>query len=128
MDDKEVLQNYVNNFRRNVSSHLKPNIGIQTNIYPCLKDGAIIEVKFIPSGTSCDNYEETSGALSNALNNINQNAFQGTLSSFHFSGTNFVMDPNRVILIKDDSPNQWNEQRVQEDVKTILFPGQVQRL
>jgi hypothetical protein len=124
MENRETLQNYVNNFRRNVSPYLKPNIGIQANIYPCSQDGAIIEIKFIPSGTSCDNYESTSGTLSAALSSVNQNAFAGSLSSFHFSGTNLIMDPNRIILIKDNSLNQWDEQQARKDIKAILSPGQ----
>lgn len=39
--EKQDVQKYINNFRRLFSSYLKPNVGIQSTVYPFEK-GAII--------------------------------------------------------------------------------------
>jgi hypothetical protein len=55
------------------------------------------------------------------LASIRQRAFGGSLSGFHFGGTNVVMEDNRIILIKgEDAPDSWSDKAALEDVKRIL--------
>ena len=127
MEDKDTIQNYINNFRRDISPHLKANIGIQSNVYPCQKDGAIIEFNLAASGTSTDSIQTTSGTISQALSNIEQRAIGGNLDGLLFSGTNYILESNKILLIKDNDPKEWSEQQAKIDVNKILLPWQVKK-
>jgi hypothetical protein len=120
MKDQKIIQNYINNFRRYISAYLKPNIGIKSFVYPCLQEGAIIEFLLSEGASSTDEYKRDFSKISEALGQIQQNAFGGNLEGFHFSGTNYIMEPNRFLLIKDDSTAQWDDKQAQKDVTRIV--------
>jgi hypothetical protein len=120
MKDKKTIQTYVNNFRRRLSPYLKPGIGLVSNIHPADEGGAIIEFSIGPSIENDDNYQVTTTTVSGALSTIPQHAFGGNLDGFKFSGTNLIMEPNRIILIKDDSPSEWSDEAAKTDVSKIL--------
>lgn len=120
MKDKKTIQTYVNNFRRRLSSHLKPGIGLMCNIHPAEEGGAILEFSLGPSIENDDRYQETSSTANTALSSISQNAFGGNLEGFKFSGTNVIMEDGRIILIKDDSPSEWSDAAAKNDVFKIL--------
>lgn len=123
MENKEVIQNYINNFRRDISRFLKPDIGINSTVYPCVEDGAIIEFKFGQGIPTSDEYKPSFKKLSDALKTIPQNAFGGNLDGFKFLGTNYVMEFHRLILIKDDSESEWTEKKATEDVFKFVAGG-----
>jgi hypothetical protein len=120
MKDKKTIQTYVNNFRRRLSSHLKPGIGLTCDIHPAEEGGAILEFSLGPSIENDDRYQETSETVSTALSTIPQHAFGGNLEGFKFSGTNVVMENDRIIFIKDDSPSEWSDDAAENDVFKIL--------
>lgn len=120
MKDKKTIQTYVNNFRRRLSSHLKPGIGLTCDIHPAEEGGAILEFSLGPSIENDDRYQETSATVSTALSSIPQHAFGGNLEGFKFSGTNVVMEKDRIILIKDDSPSEWSDSAAEDDIFKIL--------
>lgn len=120
--NNNTIQRYVNNFRRQLSIYLKPNIGLQIDIYNCSSEGGIIALFFKPGGKSSDNHIVKYNKISDALKDMNQMFFGGDLSGLHFSGTNIMMDHEKILLIKDTNPNEWAESKLKEDLKSIIQP------
>lgn len=123
MNDKKIIQKYINNFRRRISPYLKPGIGLSCEIHPAeLGGGAILEFTIGPELKNEDEYEDLSASANAALSYIPQKAFGGNLNGFKFIGTNLIMEGDRIILIKDDSPSQWDDRAAEKDVQKILHP------
>ncbi|WP_285131518.1 hypothetical protein [Leclercia adecarboxylata] len=120
--DLEKYSNYLNNFRIAISKKLKPNIGIISTVNPSADGGAIIEVKFVHNKPSKDTIgKHVYPNINAALKTIKQNAFSGNLDSFKFSGTNGIMEGNRIILIKDGNDSEWTVDAVTKDVTNIFW-------
>jgi len=124
MTNKKTIQNYINNFRKDLLVYLKPGLGLKINVYPSKSQGAIIEVYFDFNTKNEDIYKEEKSSVNEALKEINQRAFAGDLSSFHFSGTNIIMEDKKIILIKgDDFQKEWDRKKAHEDVSKIVTPS-----
>lgn len=121
MKDKKTIQTYVNNFRRRLSPYLKPGVGLSCTVHPAEEGGAILEFSLGPSIVNTDLYQESGTTVSGSLASIPQHAFGGNLEGFRFAGTNVIMEKDRIILIKDDSPSEWSDDAAEMDVSRI-FP------
>jgi len=121
MIDKEVIQNYINNFKTQISRALKYDIEISSVVYPCKEDGAIIEFKFGKGIKSVDEYKKPFNRIADALAIIEQRAFAGELASFNFLGTNYIMEFLRLILIKDNSPSEWTMKQAHKDARKFII-------
>lgn len=122
MTDKTIIQNYINNFRIQISGLLKPNIGISSVVYPCT-DGAIIEFRFGEGIEATDRYNALYNKISDALATIEQKAFGGNLDAFRFVSTNYIMEFHRLILIKDNNVTEWDMKQVEKDVLAFISGG-----
>ena len=120
MKDKRTIQTYINNFRRRISPYLKPGIGLASEVHPAEEGGAILEFSIGPGLENDDKYQEVSATVSQALATIPQHTFSGHLEGFKFSGTNLIMEDNRIIVIKDDSISEWDDKAAQSDVLKLL--------
>ncbi len=120
MPKKRIIQEYINNFRRRLARFLKPGIGVSCNVYPAQSGGAILEFIIGPGLENDDIYKEISPTLGNALSKIKQRAFGGNLDGFIFSGTNVILEDNRIIFIKDDSPSEWSDEAAAHDLERVL--------
>lgn len=121
MDKRDNIQSYINNFRRHLTPYLKPGIGVVSVIHPAQKPGAILEFKLGPAHGNDDEYKNVQTSVNDALRNINQSAFGGNLGGFHFSGTNYVIEDGRIIVIKgEDGIDEWDDQAAQRDVSQLL--------
>ncbi|AMM40374.1 hypothetical protein HS1_000568 [Candidatus Desulfofervidus auxilii] len=120
MPDKTTIQEYINNFRRRLARFLKPGIGVTCNVYPAKSGGAILEFTIGPGLKNDDVYQEVSQTLSKILSKIKQRAFGGNLDGFIFRGTNVILEDNRIIFIKDDSPSEWTDKAAAHDLERIL--------
>ena len=120
MIDKELIQDYLNNFRYQISGVLNPDIEISSVVYPCKEDGAIIEFRFGKGIKSVDEYKKPFNRIADALATIKQRAFGGELVSFKFSGTNYIMEFHRLILIKDNSPSEWTMKQANKDALKFI--------
>jgi hypothetical protein len=120
---EQIAQQYVNNFRRRFSGLLKPGIGMKCRILPTATSGTILEFTMGLEGKNADTYEETSPSMAVALGKIEQHAFGGDLSSYAFHGTNTILEPNRIIFIKDDAPGEWSDEAAGRDVAQIVAAG-----
>ena len=119
MDDMNKIQKYINNYRRRITKFLKPGIGISCNTIMAKKGGAIVEFTVGQNIKNSDTYTSVE-TLSKGLETINQNAFGGNLEGFNFMGTNTILEPNRMIFIKDSSESEWSDQAAQRDIQNVL--------
>ena len=120
MTDKEIIQEYVNNFRRRIAQLQKPGIGLSCNVYPATTGGTILEFIIGHGIENDDKYKEVRPTVGSALTQINQRAFGGNLDGFAFRGTNVILEDNRIIFIKDDSPAEWSDNTAQHDLAKVL--------
>jgi len=119
--DKEKIQLYLNNFRRFLSPYLRKDFNFRTIIYPS-DDGAIIELKFQKLAPVKDEFRKTEKTINDSLKRLNQQAFGGNLDGFNFSGTNYILEEGKIILIKDKNNSEWNIEQAKKDVDKLLHP------
>lgn len=122
MKDKKIIQEYINNFRRRIAQFLKPGIGLTCHVYPAESGGAILEFTMGPGIANDDIYKDTSSTTSRALPQIKQRAFGGNFDAFIFTGTNMILEENRIIFIKDDSLAEWSDSTAARDINKLLQP------
>ncbi|ASS48753.1 MAG: hypothetical protein A3D31_06595 [Candidatus Fluviicola riflensis] len=118
---KEEIQHYINNFRRQISIYLKPDLNLRAVIYPS-KEGAIIEFEFKKNQPTKDEFKKEEDTISDQLAKIQQNAFGGNLKGFQFTGTNIVLEPTKILIIKNNDKNEWTSSKAEDDVKKLLNP------
>lgn len=121
MNNKKIMQEYINNVRRYISRYLKPGIGLLCTVYPAHGKGAILVFTLNLNGPNKDIYMNEENTINDALKNISQRAFGGNLDGFKFGGTNLIMEDNRMIFIKgEDNLYDWNERSAKQDVNRIV--------
>lgn len=118
--NKNKYQTYINNFRRRLTPSLKPGIGLSCNIYPSSDGGGILEFIIGKAIENDDNYKPVSKNLGMALKKIKQHAFGGNLEAFTFGGTNTILEPNRIIYIKEANENEWSDSAAKKDLKALI--------
>ena len=120
MDDKRTIQEYVNNFRRHLASHLKPGIGLSCKISPAKIMGAVIEFSIGPGISNVDLFVEPKNTVNSILEGVSH-IFGSNIAEMKFLGTNISMGPNSIMLIKgENDPNLWNDQGAKNDVEKII--------
>lgn len=117
--NNNTIQKYINNYRRQLTRYLRPGFGLLCNVYPA-KNGAILEFVIGNGLMNDDIYHQESNSTGEALGRINQRAFGGNLSGFTFRGTNTILEPNRLIYIKDSNSSEWGDKAVIKDVNAVL--------
>lgn len=121
MSDFFTIQSYINNFRRHLSSFLKPNIGLSCKVYPVEREGAILEFTIGLGIKNSDEFMPLEQTINIALSKIPQHAFGGNLDGFTFGGTNVIAEENRIILIKGgNSSDEWNDEGAKSDVRRVV--------
>ena len=120
---QDSIQSYINNFRRKFSQYLKPGIGLSCRILPTGGNGTIVEFTMGPGIQNTDIYEDINSTMGKALGKVDQHAFGGNLDGFVFKGTNVVLEPNRIIFIKDDNESEWSDATAEMDIKQVLTRG-----
>lgn len=123
MNNSNIIQQYINNFRRHFAPYLRPSVGLACKVFPAVESGAILEFSIGSGISNTDEFRPASQTVNEALSGISQRAFGGNLAGFRFGGTNVVMEDNRIVLIKgEEDPEQWNDQAALADVKRIVPP------
>jgi len=120
--EQNVIQRYINEFRKYITPNLKPNIGLEIDIYNCGSEGAVLIIFFKPGGKSNDKEIDNYNSIADVLNSINQNFIGGNMSGVVFGGTNMMMDRGRVVMIKDSSKDEWSSSQLKEDLRKIFQP------
>ncbi|WP_157942231.1 hypothetical protein [Salinibacter altiplanensis] len=121
MNDRNVIQNFVNNFRKQIYPYLRSGAGIKCTIYPAVEEGAILEFSVGEHEVNTDKYLDDYSTVNEAIKSIKQSAFGGDMDAFNFEGTNYILEDKRIILIKgSDSEKYWGENAAMNDVKEII--------
>jgi hypothetical protein len=89
-------------------------------VYLADSGGAIVVFDLGKDSENDDIYKGSSATLGKALQNVPQRAFGGHLENLNFSGTNTILEPGKVIFIKDDRHQEWSDRAAQKDVETVL--------
>ena len=120
---KKHIQRYINNFRRRISGNLRAGIGLTCNVYPSESGGAVLEFLLGTDLENDDIYKPVTSTTGKALQFIPQKAFGGDLTNVRFGGTNTILEPDRIILIKDDQHQEWTDRAAMSDVASIVSPS-----
>jgi hypothetical protein len=121
MKDRDKIQYYINSFRNKFSNYLKPGVGVKCKVYPVRGEGAALEFYVGKNEINKDDYRGTYDTLNDVIKDIDQSAFGGNIDAFNFTGTNYVLEDNRIILIKgSDSKKLWNQNSAKRDIKKIV--------
>jgi hypothetical protein len=120
MTDQSQVQAYINNFRRRITSFLRPGMGLRCDIFPATTGGAVLVFRIGPNVENDDKYQSPNSSLGSALSQIEQRAFGGNLEGFTFRGTNVILEQDRIIFIKDGSINEWSDSAAKNDVQSVL--------
>lgn len=124
MIPKTTVQDYINNFRRRLTPFLRPGIGLACLVHPADVGGVILEFTVGPQIENDDVYAAAAPTLGKALSGIEQHAFGGNFEGFNFAGTNYVLERDKIILIKDESISEWNDAAAARDVDKLLPSAQ----
>ncbi|WP_063454341.1 hypothetical protein [Acinetobacter johnsonii] len=119
--EKSTIQKYINNFRRHLSNRLRAGIGMKAYIYPTDHEGVVLVFQLGKNLENDDVYKKTFSSLNEVLaTKVKQNAFGGDLANVTFSGTNTILENDRIIFIKDDSLNEWTDEAAKKDINKLF--------
>lgn len=120
--DRQEIQMYINNFRRLFSRFLKPDVGIQSTIFPFDK-GSVIVYELGLNLQNKDDLRSNSKEISEALKRTNLFENEKGNQIHSFVGTNILLIKNKIVVIKDENPNEWTEEKAQLDIEKIIQPS-----
>jgi hypothetical protein len=124
MDDKQIIQRYLNDIRRHLVPKLRPGVGISSNFYPASTGGGLLEIKFGPQQANVDQVLATSSTIGHILQIVPQRTFPGDFTGMKFSGTNVVLEGDRLLLIKGgDDPADWTDAAAAKDLEFAFHRG-----
>lgn len=120
MKDKSLLKSYISNFRRHISASLRPGIGLKaTGVLA--KNGGVVRFAFSQNSENSDEVLKSVDGVADAFKVLGLNAF-GSAEGVVFSGTNTILQPNAIFLIKGEGEDLWSDSAAKEDVHRILHP------
>jgi hypothetical protein len=120
--DRQEIQNYINNFRRLFSRFLKPDVGIQSTVYPYEK-GSVIVYELGLNIQNKDDLRSSSKEITEALKRTNLFENEKGEQNHSFIGTNILLIKNKIVVIKDDNAKEWTEEKAQLDIEKIIQPS-----
>jgi hypothetical protein len=120
--EKQDIQNYINNFRRVFSSRLKPNVGMQSTVYP-FDSGAIIVFELNLNSSNKDEVRTLSKDIYDAFKRTNLFENEKGEHLHSFAGTNIILIKNKIVLIKDNNSSEWTLGAVDNDIYKIVKPS-----
>lgn len=119
MVEKQVLNQYLNNFRRLFSRFLKSGVAIQTISFP-FNEGMVIVVELGMEIPTKEESRTNSKDLREALKRTN--LFEGNDTPQEIPGTSIILSKNKIVILKNDDESQWTEEAVKVDIENIIKP------
>lgn len=117
MVDRQVVIEYLNNFRRLLSKYLKSGVGVQTISYP-FDNGVIIVVELGSGIATKDENRTKSNNLREAL--YRTNLFEEIDSVPEIPGTSILLSMNKIVILKTVDSKQWSEDSAKADVTNVI--------
>lgn len=115
--DRQIINLYLNNFRRLFSRYLKSNVGIQTTTYP-FWEGAIMIIELGFGIPTKEEIRSNSNDLQEAMRRTN--LFEHPDASQEIPGTTIVLSANKIVILKTSDEAQWTEDAIAEDIDKII--------
>ena len=123
MNNQKLLKKYAKNFTEAISKNIKYGYVLEAKIHPVDSSGAIIEFDIVNGKKSKTLFEKPAATVGKSLQSIQQNFIGGNLDGVTFSGTNVMMDNNRIIIVKGENDNSvWNLKAAREDALRVISP------
>ena len=120
MKDKNIIKAYIANFRRHISSSLKPGYGLKaTGVLS--KEGGVVRFVFSNRSENSDEIFKSVETVGDAFKTLGLQSF-GDAKGVTFSGTNMVLESNGIYIIKGGQDELWTDSAAKEDVHKILHP------
>ena len=117
MVDRQVVIEYLNNFRRLLSKYLKSGVGVQTTSYPF--EGGVIMVVELGSGiVTKDENRTKSNNLKEALHRTN--LFEEADFVPEIPGTSILLSMNKIVILKTTDSKQWSEDSAKADITNVI--------
>jgi hypothetical protein len=119
MVEKQIINQYLNNFRRLFSHFLKSGVGVQITTFP-FNEGVVIVVELGLEIPTKEENRASSKNLKEAL--IRTNLFEGTDTPSEIPGTSIILSKNKIVILKTNNEDQWNEDAIKADIDNIIKP------
>lgn len=122
--DKNIIKKYVDDFRRIFSTFVKSGVTIDSIICP-YKGGTVCIFQFNTNNSESVIIKDSNKT---AMDVLESEGIEGIISvgsgvnkeNIRFSGTNIANMGNRLVIIKDDDPDEWSITAVVNDVSKII--------
>jgi len=122
LQDSKIVS-YINNLRRNISKLLVPNKTYKAVAYP-YDNGSIIRIEFVDKELGKDEVAEKTHTISEAMRKAGLEIFDKNDKRVNpelFRGTNILGDKQVIFLIKDNTSDEWTDEKAKSDIKKIVY-------
>ena len=116
--DEAIIRRYLNNFRREISPLLKSGVGMHIQAYN-YNAGCVIVAR-LGIDINAEDTIQPSQNLTDALSKTDLFDLSSLPDNATIHKSQFFLSRDKIILIKNDNPTDWNDSSVRQDVKHIL--------
>ena len=116
--DEAIIRRYLNNFRREISPLLKSGVGMHIQAYN-YNAGCVIVAR-LGIDINADDTIQPSQNLKHALAETDLFDLSNLPDNATIHKSQFFLSRDKIILIKNDNPTDWDDSSVRQDVKHIL--------
>jgi hypothetical protein len=114
---RNIIIDYINNFKKNLLVEVKPGVSISCTAYPW-SEGAVLVFALSKDRLGNDKIKEESHNLREALTTTR--LFAPTSENEKPSETRFFYHKNMIILVKSDENSQWSNDAANRDVEQAV--------
>lgn len=116
--DEAIIRRYLNNFRREISPLLKSGVGMHIQAYN-YSAGCVI-VAQLGIDINAEDTIQPSQNLTDALSKTDLFDLSNLQDNTTIHKSQFFLSRDKIILLKNDNPTDWDDSSVRQDVKHIL--------
>ena len=116
--DETIIRRYLNNFRREISPLLKSGVGMHIQAYN-YNAGCVIVAR-LGIDINAEDIIMPSLNLTDALSKTDLLDLSGLEANTIIHKSQFFLSRDKIILLKNDNPVDWNDSAVRQDVRHIL--------
>ena len=116
--DEAIIRRYLNNFRREISPLLKSGVGMHIQAYN-YNAGCVIVAR-LGIDINADDIIQPSQNLKHALAETDLFDLSNLPDNTTIHKSQFFLSRDKIIVLKNDNPTDWDDRSVRQDVKHIL--------
>ena len=111
--DEAIIRRYLNNFRREISPLLKSGVGMHIQAYN-YNAGCVIVAR-LGIDINAEDTIQPSQNLTDALSKTDLFDLSSLPDNATIHKSQFFLSRDKIILIKNDNPTDWNDSSVRQD-------------